>query len=342
VIPSKRWVNRKTGRTASIYGAQPWSSPVEEADWEIETVGWTVRDNVSGTVGIGRIPWTTQEEAQAWVDKKQAQKKNPVDSSAAMYESFHGTPSTETVTVEREEHYHGHLAELGVLVELQVETVSGLRVTLSFAGDGHPREKNPSSNWIPFFVGVTPEQAHQLSMILHRRIGGSGVMTQEGTGRRAGTVTVYVHKSKASEANTVADEVVHEAGFGGAEASRILLKKRNPADPVSSSTTLLTSNESGTQLYFVGGDQELDLAELKLDKYIKDSMVIGDVTHIVYRTAKDFDKFEDIDYIHEFSEDSNGPLPELIYDTMNCQLSLSGGCYRIEQPLMKTSPGIEN
>jgi hypothetical protein len=177
-------------------------------------------------------------------------KTNPADDSAAMYESFHGSPSTEVVEVEEEEHYHGNLAELGVLVELQVVTVTGLKATLGFE----------------------------------------------------------------SEEAKVAD------------------------------TVLLTSNEGGTQLYFMGGDQELDLAALKLDadKWVKDSMVIGDATHIVYRTEKDFDKFEETDYIHAFSEDTGGPLPELIYDRMNCRLSLSGGQYVIKRPMAGTSPGIEN
>lgn len=29
--------------------------------------GWTVRDNVRGTVGIGREPWKSRQEAEKWV-----------------------------------------------------------------------------------------------------------------------------------------------------------------------------------------------------------------------------------------------------------------------------------
>lgn len=71
VIESKVW-KRDDGRTASIYGAVPWTSPNEEKRWKIVTRGYTVRDNDRGTVGIGRQPWTTRAEAQAWVDKEQA------------------------------------------------------------------------------------------------------------------------------------------------------------------------------------------------------------------------------------------------------------------------------
>jgi hypothetical protein len=69
VIESKVW-KRDDGRTASIYGAVPWTSSNEEKRWKIATRGYTVRDNVSGTVGVGRQPWQTRDEAQAWADKE--------------------------------------------------------------------------------------------------------------------------------------------------------------------------------------------------------------------------------------------------------------------------------
>jgi len=71
VIESKVW-QRDDGRTASIYGAVPWVSPVEEKRWKMITRGYTVRDNERGTAGIGRQPWATRAEAQAWVDKETA------------------------------------------------------------------------------------------------------------------------------------------------------------------------------------------------------------------------------------------------------------------------------
>jgi hypothetical protein len=76
VIESKMW-KRDDGASASIYGAVPWTSAAEEKRWKIVTRGYTVRDNVSGTVGIGRQPWKTREEAQAWVDKGNARHDEP-------------------------------------------------------------------------------------------------------------------------------------------------------------------------------------------------------------------------------------------------------------------------
>lgn len=71
VIESKSW-KRDDGATASIYGAVPWTSPTEEKRWKVVTRGYTVRDNERGTIGVGRKPWDTRAEAQAWVDKETA------------------------------------------------------------------------------------------------------------------------------------------------------------------------------------------------------------------------------------------------------------------------------
>ena len=73
VIESKAW-KRDDGATASPYGASPWTTASEEKRWKLVTRGYTVRDNERGTVGIGRQPWATRAEAQAWVDKETARR----------------------------------------------------------------------------------------------------------------------------------------------------------------------------------------------------------------------------------------------------------------------------
>ena len=67
VIESKRW-KHTSGQTASIYGASPYTSAADKPNWHIEVVGWTVRDNERNTVGFGRVPFKTQQEAQAFAD----------------------------------------------------------------------------------------------------------------------------------------------------------------------------------------------------------------------------------------------------------------------------------
>jgi hypothetical protein len=105
----------------------------------------------------------------------------------------------------------------------------------------------------------------------------------------------------------------------------------------------LASNETGTQLYIVGGDQEIDLKAMKMDgdKWRKDLMTIGTITQVVYRTKKSFDDLEEIDYVHKLGEES-GVRPDLLYDPISYKLHISGGKYFIKQPLVGVSPGIED
>jgi hypothetical protein len=90
----------------------------------------------------------------------------------------------------------------------------------------------------------------------------------------------------------------------------------------------LCSSEDGKQLYIEGGDQEIDLKALKMDgeKWVKDSMTIGVLYELTYRTKKGFHKFKTIDYFHKLGEES-GVQPYLLYDPRNALLSISGGQY---------------
>ncbi len=93
----------------------------------------------------------------------------------------------------------------------------------------------------------------------------------------------------------------------------------------------LACSEDGKQLFFVGGSQELDLATLEMDcdELIRDSMLIGELYMIHYVTKKAFDKMEETEYFHEFSEEG-GPLPVLILDYVNQKISMSGGSYEVK------------
>ena len=67
VIPAKVW-KHTSGATASVYGAIPWTRESERFEWAMGTDGFTVLHS-DGTTGIGRRPFETREEAQAWCDK---------------------------------------------------------------------------------------------------------------------------------------------------------------------------------------------------------------------------------------------------------------------------------
>lgn len=119
--------------------------------------------------------------------------------------------------------------------------------------------------------------------------------------------------------------------------------KSNPEDR-DTGPAYLTTNEEGTQLFIIGGDQSLDLPSLGItgQEASKELITIGDVKNICYHASKTFDgKEEEYDYVHKMGEDG-GDLPTLIYDRINRQLKLSGGSYFIKRPLVGTSPGIEN
>ena len=94
----------------------------------------------------------------------------------------------------------------------------------------------------------------------------------------------------------------------------------------------LASTPDGRQLYFLGGDQSLDLDKLKMGgtKWERDFMVIGDLDELTYRTAKGFDHFKLSDYYHKLGEES-GHMPTLIYDRMNQRLQVAGGRYHNEK-----------
>ncbi len=68
VIESRVW-RRDDGRTASIYGALPYHGEAEKAHWTIVSRGWTIRDNNDNTVGLGRVPFKTIEEAQEYCQR---------------------------------------------------------------------------------------------------------------------------------------------------------------------------------------------------------------------------------------------------------------------------------
>lgn len=84
VIESQSWVH-VSGRTASIYGACPWTHESQRKDWTMRTNGWTCYNSEDGTVGCGRPAWSTREEAQAWVDATHARLAEYAAYHARMY-----------------------------------------------------------------------------------------------------------------------------------------------------------------------------------------------------------------------------------------------------------------
>jgi hypothetical protein len=88
----------------------------------------------------------------------------------------------------------------------------------------------------------------------------------------------------------------------------------------------------GSQIYFIGGDQAVNLDPLGLaDPVLKDHVMIGPCQYIAYHTSKDFHDFKPVDYEHQFGEET-GSLPYLGYDTRNKRIYLIGGAYQVKRP----------
>lgn len=121
------------------------------------------------------------------------------------------------------------------------------------------------------------------------------------------------------------------AELGELRELRVFLDESNPAFPFTRfGDCKAVCTPDGKNIYFVGGDQAIDLAALDIGGE-KDLVEIGPCVYIQYLTTKGFHDFEPIRYEHDFGEE-NGVTPVLAYDRLNRSLFLIGGDYRVERP----------
>lgn len=246
-------------------------------------------------------------------------KSNPESDAASMYESFHGTPSTGELVIQDQIHYHGNLAELGVLCGLKVRLVTGEDFTLEFGTPG--REANPKGKGKrkrlkrgPLTTAYSTAQG-----IVPGLLGiGDGVIrgvTGNPRTEREKQLLAEIRETK-REMKDLGYKVVSfmnrqpvEQGRYNErlfrlkteledERKRSIKQNRRGNPDGDSGPVILCSNETGNQLYFRGGDQSLDLDSLNLADAARDHMVIGEVWALAYATKKDFDEFAEIEYVH--------------------------------------------
>lgn len=111
---------------------------------------------------------------------------------------------------------------------------------------------------------------------------------------------------------------------------RVFLDSANPDFPFTRfGDCQVVCTPDGTNIYFVGGDQAIDLAGLDLTSD-KDTIELGPCTYISYHTIKGFHDFEPTDYWHRFGEE-DGVFPRLGYDQLNKRLFLIGGNYQVKR-----------
>lgn len=125
--------------------------------------------------------------------------------------------------------------------------------------------------------------------------------------------------------------------YRGAEKISLLeaAKKLHPL----TQAPVVVSDQTRKQIYFVGGIQDISptLDEVNLHRHRDDVWELGKARHIVYREQKRPDKFELINYVHDFREHLNmfgvrSELvpPTLLYDAKAKRLLLEGGEYTVE------------
>jgi hypothetical protein len=97
---------------------------------------------------------------------------------------------------------------------------------------------------------------------------------------------------------------------------------------------LLASSPDATQLYCIGGNQNLEPCLGKFtDDPSKDLLDLGQILEVEYLARKAQGKFEPVKYFHQFGEERRGSeLPRAIYDKLRKQVFFAGGEYKIEQP----------
>ena len=106
-------------------------------------------------------------------------------------------------------------------------------------------------------------------------------------------------------------------------------------DPVNEESVFVVSNPAGTNIEFIGGDQDIDWQNVDGSsvegKYL---IAVGPVLSIAYYTDKHHlsgpkSQAYGTVYEHEFGE-TGGELPFLVFDRLNTKLLLVGGNYTVE------------
>jgi hypothetical protein len=115
----------------------------------------------------------------------------------------------------------------------------------------------------------------------------------------------------------------------------VTIKAPDPESGDLNQVVKLCCSEDRTQLYFVGGEQEMPVEALEKMGFkadandLKDLMLLGVLMEVTYRTKKGFDNFKLVDYYHGLGEET-GVNPVLLYDYRSGLMRVAGGQYVIE------------
>jgi hypothetical protein len=143
------------------------------------------------------------------------------------------------------------------------------------------------------------------------------------------TLVFVLHGFDLEEYEMFREDMEHENGNLG--------RVRKPTDSATLSfeardKVKVASNPDGTQLYLLGGNQDLGpcLHDLGVDAS-KDLIDLGYCICIRYIAFKTQDKHRGGKYWHILGEESNQP-PRLFYDRLKREMAFAGGAYVVRAP----------
>ena len=92
----------------------------------------------------------------------------------------------------------------------------------------------------------------------------------------------------------------------------------------------LASNAEGSQLYAIGGNQDVSQAAAQIPDVdtSKDLLDLGPIAFVVYFARKSVDNFQPTEYMHQFDT----PRPSLGFDQIKTEIFFAGGRYSVEAP----------
>lgn len=215
---------------------------------------------------------------------------------------------------------------------------NGRLATAALKSVGEPAITKEEARWNPGDIeegleGLedTPENAEELSQLFHGRPSTEIIELDE----------IETYENNLAQLGVLVElEIL--VGDDKDEVVPINWNYNNPKERV-----LLCSTPDGKNILFIGGDQELDLEALaeqgaEIDWAIDTSkryIEIGPVHTISYFADKHHleggeDQKKGSEYIHEFGEE-DGVRPDLVYDTKDKRMMLTGGSYLVEEEGIK-------
>jgi hypothetical protein len=100
---------------------------------------------------------------------------------------------------------------------------------------------------------------------------------------------------------------------------------------------LVVSNAAGTNIEFIGGNQnfkwwQVEGASRDTGKHLALIGPLGEITYFADKHHLGYPKHEadGNEYYHEFGKDPTGDVPWLVFDTLNSEMWLVGGDYKIK------------